>query len=121
MENEQATAYLSRLLGKTLRMHISDGRMFVGQLKCTDKVMDMIHMAPIKADGRGQDMNLILSNAHEYREPSSAALHHAVEKIDTSQTRVVANMSSRFVGLIVVPGKHVRKVELEEFDPSGIA
>ena len=29
---------LATYLGKTLRIQITDGRMFVGQMKCTDKV-----------------------------------------------------------------------------------
>ncbi len=40
MDNEAAINYLSSLLGKTLRIQVTpaDGRIFVGQMKCTDKV-----------------------------------------------------------------------------------
>jgi len=38
MENSAAVSYLEKLLGKTLRIQITDGRMFIGQMKCTDKV-----------------------------------------------------------------------------------
>lgn len=34
----KAEAYLKSLLNKTLRIHVTDGRMFVGTFKCTDTV-----------------------------------------------------------------------------------
>ena len=38
MDPDQAAFWLSQLIGKTLRIHASDGRVFVGAMKCTDKV-----------------------------------------------------------------------------------
>ena len=38
MDNEQATFWLNQFIGKNLRIHASDGRVFGGQMKCTDKV-----------------------------------------------------------------------------------
>jgi small nuclear ribonucleoprotein (snRNP)-like protein len=38
MDNDQASFWLSQFIGKNLRIHASDGRVFGGQLKCTDKV-----------------------------------------------------------------------------------
>lgn len=38
MDSEKAVAYLNGLLGRTLRIHATDGRMFVGLFKCTDAV-----------------------------------------------------------------------------------
>lgn len=37
-QNARAVELLSSFLDKTLRIHVSDGRMFVGQMKCTDRV-----------------------------------------------------------------------------------
>ena len=34
-----AISYLESLLNRTLRAHISDGRIFLGEFKCTDNVM----------------------------------------------------------------------------------
>jgi hypothetical protein len=34
----EAEAYLRSLLNKTLRVHATDGRMFIGTFKCTDTV-----------------------------------------------------------------------------------
>lgn len=38
MGKEEANAFLESLLNKTLRVYTTDTRIFVGQLKCTDKV-----------------------------------------------------------------------------------
>lgn len=38
MEDNQATQYLEGLLGRTLRIHTTDTRMFIGLFKCTDAV-----------------------------------------------------------------------------------
>lgn len=38
MDNEQATFWLGQFIGKNLRIYASDGRVFGGQMKCTDKV-----------------------------------------------------------------------------------
>jgi small nuclear ribonucleoprotein (snRNP)-like protein len=42
MDNEQATFWLSQFIGKNLRIHASDGRVFGGQMKCTDKVRSLL-------------------------------------------------------------------------------
>ncbi|KAF3054081.1 hypothetical protein E8E11_011327 [Didymella keratinophila] len=95
MDNEQATFWLSQFIGKNLRVHASDGRIFGGQMKCTDK-----------------DRNIILSLAYEYRAPSAEAIRKAVEESGNPSTKVT--WSSRYVGLIVLPGQHVKKIEFEE-------
>ncbi|KAJ4373567.1 hypothetical protein N0V86_007709 [Didymella sp. IMI 355093] len=95
MDNEQATFWLSQFIGKNLRIHASDGRVFGGQMKCTDK-----------------DRNIILSLAYEYRAPSAEAIRKAVEESGNPSSKVTWN--SRYVGLIVVPGQHVKKIEFEE-------
>jgi hypothetical protein len=38
MNHDEATFWLSQFIGKNLRIHASDGRVFGGQMKCTDKV-----------------------------------------------------------------------------------
>jgi small nuclear ribonucleoprotein (snRNP)-like protein len=38
MDNAEASFYLSQFIGKPLRIHVSDGRVFGGQMKCTDRV-----------------------------------------------------------------------------------
>lgn len=95
MAHAEACHYLSRLIGKNLRIHVSDGRVFGGQMKCTDK-----------------DRNIILALAYEYREPPREVIEKAIE--ESGNPSVPVNWSSRYVGLVVVPGGHVRKIELEE-------
>lgn len=81
---EDPQAYLTQLLNRTLHVHTADGRMFVGQLKCTDN-----------------ERNLILAMTHECRQPSAQ--------------RASGDMKKRFVGLVVVPGQHITKIELESY------
>ncbi|PGH13561.1 hypothetical protein AJ79_03554 [Helicocarpus griseus UAMH5409] len=114
MENFQAVQYLESLLGKTLRIHTTDTRLFVGTFKCTDN-----------------DRNIILATTHEYRYPTSATLPTSTNNADSDSANpskeedrepaasgvVKANMTSRYIGLVVVPGQYITKIELEEFRP----
>lgn len=38
MDPDEATEFLSSMLGQQLRIHTTDTRMFVGDFKCTDNV-----------------------------------------------------------------------------------
>ncbi|KAH7413823.1 hypothetical protein DE146DRAFT_750024 [Phaeosphaeria sp. MPI-PUGE-AT-0046c] len=95
MNNDEATFWLSQFIGKNLRIHASDGRVFGGQMKCTDK-----------------DRNIILALAHEYRAPSAEVIRKAIEETGNPSASVPWN--SRYVGLVVVPGQHITKIEFEE-------
>ncbi|KAF2646842.1 hypothetical protein P280DRAFT_464998 [Massarina eburnea CBS 473.64] len=95
MANDQATFYLTQFIGKALRIHTSDGRVFGGQLKCTDK-----------------DRNIILALTYEYRAPSAEAIKKAIQASGNSKAHV--DWNSRYVGLVVIPGEHVKKIEYEE-------
>ncbi|KAF1968706.1 hypothetical protein BU23DRAFT_583079 [Bimuria novae-zelandiae CBS 107.79] len=100
MNNEEATVYLSQFIGQPLRIHTDDGRVFGGQMKCTDK-----------------DRNIILALTYEYRAPSSDVIRKAVKESGNPSAPV--NWNSRYVGLVVVPGAHVKKIEFEESTMSG--
>ncbi|KAF2754421.1 hypothetical protein EJ05DRAFT_479409 [Pseudovirgaria hyperparasitica] len=95
MDEVQASAYLSQLIGKNLRIHTNDARMFIGQLRCTDK-----------------DRNIILSLTHEYRQPSEATIRQAI--VESGNPTAQVPLASRFVGLVVVPGQYITKIEYEE-------
>ncbi|KAK3675349.1 hypothetical protein LTR78_004859 [Recurvomyces mirabilis] len=93
-----AEEYLVGYLNSTLHIHITDGRMFVGQLKCTDN-----------------ERNIILAMTNEYRQPSKqdvdlAALRHE-ERGASGNVKV--DMKKRFVGLIVIPGRYITRMEVE--------
>ncbi|PSK34189.1 hypothetical protein B9Z65_8515 [Elsinoe australis] len=99
MSNAHATTYLSSLLNKSLRIHVTDGRMFVGQMKCTD-----------------QERNIILACTHEYRRPSERAIEQAAAEAaqqPPTDGKVRLDMVKRFVGLVVVPGQYITKIELD--------
>ncbi|KAH0290404.1 hypothetical protein M436DRAFT_71801 [Aureobasidium namibiae CBS 147.97] len=97
--NTEAVEYLHHLLNKTLRIHTSDSRIFVGTMKCTDR-----------------ELNIILSLTHEYRQPSPSTIADAAyaQQLSGSTENLKVDMVKRFVGLVVVPGKHIRKIEVEE-------
>ncbi|KAF2448591.1 hypothetical protein P171DRAFT_518088 [Karstenula rhodostoma CBS 690.94] len=100
MHNTEATVYLSQFIGRPLRIHTSDGRVFGGQMKCTDK-----------------DRNIILALTYEYRAPSAEVIRKAVQESGNPSAPV--NWNSRYVGLVVIPGAHVKKIEFEENILSG--
>ncbi|KAJ5954552.1 Ribonucleoprotein LSM domain eukaryotic/archaea-type [Penicillium viridicatum] len=103
MDHDQSVQYLEGLLGRTLRIHTTDTRMFVGLFKCTDA-----------------DRNIILANSFEYRMPTTSAVQAAAEEkqswgegSEAKSTTVKVNMTHRLIGLIVIPGRHITKIELE--------
>lgn len=59
-----------------------------------------------------QDRNIILALAHEYRAPSAEVIRKAIE--DSGNPSASVPWNSRYVGLIVVPGQHITKIEFEE-------
>ncbi|KAK3117641.1 hypothetical protein LTR53_000769 [Teratosphaeriaceae sp. CCFEE 6253] len=95
---EKAHDYLERFVNKTLHIHISDSRMFVGQMKCTDN-----------------ERNIILAMTHEYRQPSQADIRLAGERHEREGKvgSVKVDMKKRFLGLVVVPGWCITKMEVE--------
>jgi hypothetical protein len=60
-----------------------------------------------------QESNIILAKTYEYRMPTGKAKKEALEKAEAGHGTGRADMTSRFVGLIVVPGKHIVKLEVE--------
>ena len=64
-----------------------------------------------------KECNIILAQTYEYRLPSSTAIKEAAvnaEQSPSSPDTVKADMTSRYLGLIVVPGQHVTRIEVEE-------
>ena len=97
MEQAEAFSFLESLLGKTLHVTVLDGRLFTGIFKCTDN-----------------ESNIILANSFEYRMPSKSAEEKALAEAQATGKPPKADMTSRFVGLIVVPGLQIVEVKLEE-------
>ncbi|KAK0734404.1 hypothetical protein B0T26DRAFT_688348 [Lasiosphaeria miniovina] len=97
---EEAGGFLRSLLNKNLRVTTTDSRMFMGSFKCTDT-----------------ESNIVLQDTYEYRQPSLQALQKQVEEAvgAAAAATIKADMTSRFLGLVVVPGNHIVKMELDEF------
>lgn len=53
----------------------------------------------------------MLQNAYEYRQPSPQKRAEAA----VAGAKVTVDMTSRFLGLVVVPGEHIVSMQLEEF------
>ncbi|KAI1081908.1 hypothetical protein F5B20DRAFT_533563 [Whalleya microplaca] len=96
-EAEDSEAFLKLLVNRTLRIYTTDGRLFIGTFKCTDT-----------------HSNVVLSLTYEYRQPSQQKLVEAAAA-SSDQHTFKADMTSRYLGLVVVPGEHIVKMELEEF------
>ncbi|KAI2602249.1 Sm-like ribonucleoprotein [Hypoxylon sp. NC1633] len=98
-DKTEAVAFLKSLLNKNLRISTTDGRLFIGTFKCTDT-----------------HSNVVLSLTYEYRQPSQQKLAEAAASSTAlGKGTVTADMTSRYLGLIVVPGHHIVKMEVEEF------
>ncbi|KAH7321264.1 LSM domain-containing protein [Stachybotrys elegans] len=99
MDKEEAREYLASLLNHNLRVLATDGRLFVGSLKCTDP-----------------DQNIVLAHTYEYRQPSAERQAEEAEKADkASRGTFTLDMTSRYLGLVVIPGQHIVKMEVEKF------
>ena len=58
----------------------------------------------------------MLGHTFEYRHPSPGKIaEKAQENEATGEGKVTLDMTSRCLGLVVVPGKHIVKIEVEEF------
>lgn len=96
---DEASAYLQTLLNKNLIVHTTDGRLFRGEFKCTDP-----------------ECNIVLAHATEYRQPTpQQRAQHAAKAAAEGKTKMTMDMTSRYLGLIVTPGQHVAKIEVEGF------
>ncbi|KAK3834615.1 MAG: LSM domain-containing protein [Linnemannia elongata] len=97
-EDKPSVAQLRSLLNRTTRIKITDGRLFVGQFMCID-----------------HSKNIILSAAYEYR--TTAKTNNSNNTSDCTDTESNTTSSStcakRFVGLVMIPGHHIVKAEMD--------
>ena len=114
-DNTKAIEYLQSLLSKKLCVYTNDSRMFYGDFKCTDNVNCPLERVLRPAAKVFQECNIILSQSYEYRQPSPNAVKAAAESSSetSSPATLKVDMTSRFLGLIVVPGQHITKIEVE--------
>ena len=58
----------------------------------------------------------MLNHTFEYRHPSSQQVaEKAAESTAAGKEKVALDMTSRALGLVVVPGQYIVKIEVEEF------
>jgi hypothetical protein len=138
-EKESSTAYLRSLLDKNLRITTTDKRMFWGAFKCTDHVRPPplpsqtppYSLKSINKLTQTQESNIVLQHTYEYRHPTltaqqvseAAALAAALAAAGEDDSgagngdskQVKLDMTSRYLGLVVVPGKYIVRIEAEEF------
>lgn len=81
-----SVALLRSYLSKLMRIGIADGRVFIGMFACIDK-----------------DRNLVLVNTEEFR-------------VDESQAQQSPSNGGRYVGMVMIPWKHVVSAEVEGDD-----
>ncbi|KAF3764513.1 hypothetical protein M406DRAFT_260622 [Cryphonectria parasitica EP155] len=99
MDKAKAHGFLSSLLNRKLRIHTTDERMFWGDFKCTDP-----------------DQNIVLAYTYEYRQPSAQQRAQAAEESAAAgEKSLKMEMSHRYLGLVVVPGEHIVRIEKEDF------
>jgi small nuclear ribonucleoprotein (snRNP)-like protein len=113
MDRDEARQYLTSLLNKNLRITVTDGRIFLGGFKCTDPVRPILSCLSYPTDKSYQDENVVLSNAYEYRHPSEHKIKAAAARAGGKNVKL--DMTSRYLGLVVLPGHHIVKIELEQF------
>jgi hypothetical protein len=71
----------------------------------------LLFTSPITNKDCTQDRNIILSHTFEYRLPPPPKAHD----IEEGEESVTLDMTSRYLGLVVVPGEYITKIEVEEF------
>ncbi|KAH6650242.1 hypothetical protein F5144DRAFT_555676 [Chaetomium tenue] len=134
---EEPRALLERLINKNLRVTTTDSRMFWGTFVCTDHESNLIlkhayeyrHPDPKKVAALAQttiaspslpsiDPSEDDKNNHSTAEPTQAQGNNSSSSSaskDKAKEKVTVEMTSRYLGLVVVPGKYVVKIEEEEF------
>ncbi|KAK3500580.1 hypothetical protein B0T13DRAFT_224887 [Neurospora crassa] len=140
-DRDDATDWLNSLLNKNLRVSVTDGRMFWGQFKCVDAESNIIlHSAyEYRFPTSSQVAAAITSSSSVTPTPtgttitSSSALsapsdsdpslpatpqeayESATSSSSSSAGKVKVDLTSRHLGLVVIPGQYITKIELEEF------
>ncbi|KAK2596986.1 hypothetical protein N8I77_012862 [Diaporthe amygdali] len=98
MDKDEARGFLESLLNKKLRIHTTDERMFWGEFKCSDP-----------------DRNIVLAHTYEYRQPSPEQRAKAAAAANADASTIKMELTHRYLGLVVVPGEHISRIEKEDF------
>ncbi|KAK3812654.1 MAG: hypothetical protein J3R72DRAFT_462660 [Linnemannia gamsii] len=130
MEDKPSVAQLRSLLNRTTRIKITDGRMFIGQFMCIDRSKNIILSAayeyrtttkcsPDSTKNAGDSLGDDSSNgAGEEDTPleilSTDTPQDATPNVlAAGQSRKKEEEAKRFVGLVMIPGHHIVKAEMD--------
>ncbi|KIK66069.1 hypothetical protein GYMLUDRAFT_38544 [Collybiopsis luxurians FD-317 M1] len=94
---------LRGLLSSTLRITVSDGRIFLGSFIGTD-----------------QPMNILLTDTEEYRIEPVPGDGNQIQKEQGEEEERGTELgitNGRFVGQVLIPWKIIRKIEVQESQP----
>ncbi|KAK3489509.1 uncharacterized protein B0T23DRAFT_203273 [Neurospora hispaniola] len=136
-DRDDATDWLNSLLNKNLRVSVTDGRMFWGQFKCVDAESNIIlHSAYEYRFPTSSQVAAAVTSSSVTPTPtgttitSSSALsapsdsdpsatpqeaYESATSTSSSSGKVKVDLTSRHLGLVVIPGQYITKIELEEF------
>ncbi|KAL1839487.1 hypothetical protein VTJ49DRAFT_1462 [Mycothermus thermophilus] len=130
---DESAAYLRSLLNKNLRVTTTDNRMFWGSFKCTDYESNIVlqhtyeyrfPMVTPESLAAAAEQQSQQSQQEEQKPPETATETETESQPNPSSTTatppnqkktVKLDMTSRYLGLVVVPGKHIVRIEVEEF------
>lgn len=62
-----------------------------------------------------QDRNIVLAHTYEYRQPSPEQRAKAAAASNADATTIKMELTHRYLGLVVVPGEHIARIEKEDF------
>lgn len=77
-----------------------------------------MHFIPHSYADLGQQCNIILCSTHEYRPPDKEELETLGDKVNQNTNPLSVPYTSRFVGLVVIPGACIRHIQLECTHPT---
>ncbi|KAK4128879.1 hypothetical protein N657DRAFT_668025 [Parathielavia appendiculata] len=130
-EKDELLTFLRSLINKNLRITITDNRMFWGTFKCTDAQSNIIlqHTYEYRQPS-AQQISEAAAAATALPSPPRANPPLSGEGDgagdvgpgeesghgkDRNKSKVKLDMTSRYLGLVVVPGHVITRIEVEEF------
>ncbi|OAQ24483.1 hypothetical protein K457DRAFT_117467 [Linnemannia elongata AG-77] len=131
-EDKPSVAQLRSLLNRTTRIKISDGRLFIGQFMCIDHSKNIILSAayeyrttaktnnnnnnntPDCIDSESDIGSSNTSGAGEDIPLKTLSINAQQDTVSTpGQSRKKEEEAKRFVGLVMIPGHHIVKAEMD--------
>ncbi|ESZ92465.1 hypothetical protein SBOR_7128 [Sclerotinia borealis F-4128] len=133
---QQARTYLHSLLNKILLVHTTDNRMFRGEFKCTDSDLNIIlsevyeyrippsilESPATSPPSTSTSTTTSTSTVNPHLDHSTSPPPAPRSPTDPSQPLTSTptplsppTLHPRWLGLVVVPGAHITRIELEQF------